>query len=129
MLKAISPNPESDAKLPYSHGILTSGQTRTLYVAGQVGIDAAGVAAPDFDAQARQAWSNLMAVLAAAGMEVRDLAKITAYLTSPGDYAAYTKLRGEYLGGHKPASTLVIAAGLARPDWKFEIEAIAVAAA
>ena len=48
------------------------------------------------------------------------------YLTKESDYAAYAALRGELLGAHKPASTLVVAAALAR--WKFEIEAIAVAA-
>ena len=86
-----------------------------------------GVVAPLFEAQVRQAWSNLLAVLAAANMELGDLAKVSVYLTRASDYAAYAALRGEFLGTHKPASTLIVAKALARPEWKFEIEAIAVA--
>jgi 2-iminobutanoate/2-iminopropanoate deaminase len=128
MLEPVSPNPESDSRLPYSQGMLARGETRTLFVAGQIGIDAAGMVSPLFEAQVRQAWSNLLAVLAAADMAVSDLAKVTVYLTRESDYAAYAALRGELLGAHRPASTLVVAAALARPEWKFEIEAIAVAA-
>ena len=124
MLEPGSPNPESDSRLPYSQGILARGETRTLFVAGQVGIDAAGMVSPLFEARVRQAWSNL---LAAANMVVSDLAKVTVYLTSESDYAAYAALRGKFLGAHRPASALVVAAALARPEWKFEIEAIAVA--
>lgn len=129
MLKPVLPNPESDSRLAYSQGILARGETRTLYIAGQVGVDPAGVAAPLFEAQVRQAWRNLLAVLAAADMKVSDLAKVTVYLTRESDYAAYAALRGEFLGTHKPASTLVVAKALARPEWEFEIEAIAVATA
>jgi enamine deaminase RidA (YjgF/YER057c/UK114 family) len=70
MLEPVSLNPESDSRLAYSQGILVRGETRTLFIAGQVGIDPAGVVAPGFEAQARQAWSNLLAVLVAANMEV-----------------------------------------------------------
>jgi enamine deaminase RidA (YjgF/YER057c/UK114 family) len=129
MLKPVLPNPESDSRLAYSQGILARGETRTLYIAGQVGVDPAGMVAPLFEAQAQQAWRNLLAVLAAAEMEVGDLAKVTVYLTQASDYAAYAALRGEFLGPHKPASTLLVVAALARPEWKFEIEAIAVATA
>ena len=127
MLEPVSPNPETDSRLAYSQGILARGETRTLFIAGQVGIDSAGLVAPLFEAQVRQAWSNLLAVLAAAKMEVGDLAKVSVYLTRASDYAAYAALRGEFLGTHKPASTLIVAEALARPEWKFEIEAIAVA--
>lgn len=127
MFETVSPNPEYDGKLPYSQGLIVRGETRTLYVAGQVGVDASGQAATDFETQARQAWTNLLDVLAKAGMRVQDLIKVTAFLTNAGDYAAYTKLRGEFLAGHKPTSTLLVVAGLARPEWKFEVEAVAFA--
>lgn len=129
MLEPVSPNPTADAKLAYSQGMIAHGDTRTLYIAGQIGADADGHAAPDFETQARQAWANLVGVLAAAHMKVSDLIKVTAFLTDAGDYAAYAKLRGEFLGGHKPTSTLLIVAALAKPEWKFEIEAVAVAGA
>lgn len=125
MLDPISPTPDSDTGLPYSPAILARGG-RTLYISGQIGIDAAGVVAPEFEAQVRQAWHNLEAVLAAAGMDLSNLAKVTAYLTDAADYPAFGKLRLELLRGNRPASTLVVAAALARPEWRFEVEAIAV---
>ena len=118
----------ADASLPYSPAVLASGAVRTLYISGQVGIDAAGKVPADFEGQVRAAFANLEQVLAAAGMGLGDLAKVTAFLTDPADYAASGPLRTELLKGHKPASTLVIAAALARPEWRFEIEAVAVAA-
>lgn len=118
----------ADASLPYSPAVLASGAVRTLYISGQVGIDAAGKVPADFEGQVRAAFANLEQVLAAAGMGLGDLAKVTAFLTDPADYAAYGPLRTELLKGHKPASTLVIAAALARPEWRFEIEAVAVGA-
>lgn len=118
----------ADASLPYSPAVLASGAVRTLYISGQVGIDAAGKVPADFEGQVRAAFTNLEQVLAAAGMGLGDLAKVTAFLTDPADYAAYGPLRTELLKGHKPASTLVIAAALARPEWRFEIEAVAVGA-
>jgi enamine deaminase RidA (YjgF/YER057c/UK114 family) len=127
MLRSISPNPDTDTKLAYSQGIVAHGEMRTLYISGQIGTDPAGRIAPDFESQARQAWTNLLGVVAAADMKVTDLIKVSAFLTDPADFAAYAKLRGEYLVGHKPASTLLVVSALAKPEWKFEIEAVAMA--
>ncbi|MBI1201243.1 MAG: RidA family protein [Rhodopseudomonas sp.] len=129
MHQPVSPNPTADAKLPYSQGMVARGEMRTLYIAGQVGTDANGVVAPDFEAQTRQAWTNLLAVLDAANMKVTDLIKITAFLTDPADYAAYGSLRTQFLAGAKPTSTLLVVKALARPEWKFEIEGVAMTAA
>jgi len=129
MLEPISPNPEADAKLAYSQGMVARGETRTLYISGQVAADAAGQIAPDFEGQVRQVWSNLLGVLAAANMKVTDLIKVTAFLTDAKDFPAYARLRGEFLAGHKPTSTLLIVSALARPEWKVEVEAVAVTTA
>lgn len=109
----------------YSNGILASGAGRTLYVAGQIGIDAQGVASADFAAQARQAWANVQAILGEADMTLQDVVKTTIYLTDPKDYAAFAEVRSQVLAGHKPASTLVYVSGLVKPEWKVEIDVIA----
>ncbi len=129
MLTPISPNPASDAKLSYSQGMLAEGRLRILEISGQIGLDASGRVPGDFEAQARLAWENLLAVLAEAGMTPANLIKVTAFLTDPADYAAYAALRGDYLGDARPASTLLVVAALARPEWLVEIEATAVAEA
>lgn len=126
MLTPVLPNPEIDAKLAYSQGILVTGAPRVLYIAGQVGLDDQGIMATTFEGQVRRAWDNLIAVLTEANMTLADLCKVNIYLTNPDDYAAYGAMRSEILGQHKPASTLVVVSHLARPDWKFELDGVAM---
>lgn len=120
-------NPASMGGEPgaYSNGILTKSPEATLYLAGQIGIDANGFASPDFEAQTRQTWSNIEAILGEAGMTLKDIVKTTIYLVDPTSYPAFVKVRTEVLGGHKPASTLVYVSALVKPDWKVEIDVIA----
>ncbi len=120
-------NPASMGGEPaaYSNAIQVSRPESTVYVAGQIGIDAAGVASADFATQARQAWANVQAILADAGMTLKDIVKTTIFLTDPADYASFAAVRSEVLAGHKPASTLVYVSALVKPDWKVEIDVIA----
>ncbi|MEN9885867.1 MAG: hypothetical protein RL758_445 [Pseudomonadota bacterium] len=119
-------NPASMGGEPasYSNGILAKGAS-TLYVAGQIGIDAQGQASPDFETQVRQTWTNVATILAEAGMTLQDIVKTTIYLVDRADYATFVKVRTEVLNGHKPASTLVYVSGLVKPEWKVEIDVIA----
>ena len=57
-----------------------------------------------------------------------DIVKVTAFLTDRADYAAYAKVRAEFLGDHKPASTLLVVSALALSEWKVEVEAVAASA-
>lgn len=120
-------NPASMGGEPgaYSNGILSTSPKSTLYVAGQIGIDANGVASADFEAQTRQTWANIAAILGEAGMTLQDIVKTTIYLVDRADYATFVKVRTEVLNGHKPASTLVYVSGLVKPEWKVEIDVIA----
>ena len=109
----------------YSHGIEVPPNARWLYVSGQVGAGADGKPRDGVEAQTDQAWRNLKAVLAAAGMGMEDVVKITTYLTDENSVAGYRKGRAQHLGDHRPASTLVIVKRLAEPAWLVEVEAVA----
>jgi enamine deaminase RidA (YjgF/YER057c/UK114 family) len=109
----------------YSNGISTPAGGRWLHVAGQVGIGPDGNLAEGFEAQAEAAWRNLVAVLADAGMTAADLVKVTHYLVRGEDLPAYNPVRLRHLGAARPASTLVVVAALARPEWRIEVEAVA----
>ncbi len=124
MAKRISLNERADALLPYSQAIMVEAG-RTLYVSGQVGLNADGACPPEFSAQAQRVFVNLGGVLAAAGMDVEDIVKLTVFLTDAADYRNFQEIRAAFLGDHKPASTLLVVAGLARAEWKVEVEAIA----
>jgi enamine deaminase RidA (YjgF/YER057c/UK114 family) len=55
-------------------------------------------------------------------MQIADIVAIRVYDVAPGNVAAYRDIRDRMLGGHAPASTYVIVAGLAHPDLLTEIE-------
>lgn len=111
----------------YSNGVSVCGG-RWLHIAGQIGVDAAGILAPDLEGQAHHAWRNLVAVLQDAGMTVANLVKVNHFLTEPGDVAGYAAVRARYLGEARPASTLLIVRALAQPRWLVEVDAVAWAA-
>lgn len=62
-------------------------------------------------------------------MSVQDLVKVNVILTRAGDVAASRGIRDRMLQGAQPASTLIVVAGLAAPDWLIEVEGIAARAA
>lgn len=112
----------------FSHGVEAAPGARVLHVSGQVGIAPDGTLAADAGAQAQTAWDNIRAILAAAGMDLADIVKVTAYLTDPADLPAYAAIRGQVLQDLRPASTLVIVSALVRPEWKVEVEVVAARA-
>ncbi len=109
----------------YSQGIQVTDAGSLVFVSGQVGIDADGTPADGVAAQAVQAVANLHAVLAEAGMTPSDLVKLTIYLTDPEDVGPFMAAAGGSLPQPPPATTLLLVAGLAAPELKVEIEAVA----
>jgi reactive intermediate/imine deaminase len=100
----------------------------TIYVSGQVALDAEGrlVGPGDVVAQARQALENVKAVLAAGGATLDDVVKVTVYLANVDDRPRVNEVRKAYFGANRPASTLVEVSRLALAGLLVEIEAIAV---
>ncbi len=112
----------------YSHGVEVESPARTLYGAGQVGVDTDGRIGDGIEEQARLVWRNIRAVLAAADMGIDDIAQLTMYLLDRDDYASARAVRETELGDHRPASTLLYVSGLSNPAWRIEMDFVAVAA-
>jgi 2-iminobutanoate/2-iminopropanoate deaminase len=99
----------------------------TIFCSGQIGITPDGtMAGPGIEEQAAQAFENLRAVLQEAGASLTNVVKITAYLVDQADRERYVAVRSRYLEPPYPASTLVVVKSLARPEYRFELDAIAV---
>jgi 2-iminobutanoate/2-iminopropanoate deaminase len=98
-----------------------------LYISGQVAWDTNGniVGKGDARAQARQVFQNLRQVLQAAGGDLRDLMKITTYITKIEDFPAVAEVRSEVFQGELPASTLIVVKSLFHPDFLLEVEGVA----
>src|SRR5207253_10790885 len=95
----------------------------TVYVAGQVSRDEQGqiVARGDFRGQAHQGFHNLQKALAAAGGTLKDVAKVTVYVTYPRYRDPLRELQDQYLAGALPASRLLGVAALAGPDYLIDV--------
>ncbi len=111
----------------YTHVVEVSGATRTIYISGQIALDASGnlVGANDMKAQAEQVFKNLEAALTAAGARFSDVVKMNTYVTDMEKAPAVREVRARYFGNVTPASTLVQVVQLARPGLMLEIEVIA----
>jgi 2-iminobutanoate/2-iminopropanoate deaminase len=119
--------PEAPPVAPYySQAVEISGPARTLYVSGQVGVDANGKIAADFAGQCRQTLLNLQAQLRAADMSFNNVVKLLTILPDLANIDELRSVRAEIMGDCKPASTLVVG-GLVNPEYKIEIEAVACA--
>ncbi|NUT32427.1 MAG: RidA family protein [Hamadaea sp.] len=124
-IEQLNPAILPEATGTYTHGVLVTGARRTVFVSGQVPWAENGVIPPDFAAQCRLTWRNVLAVLAEAGMGVRHLAKVTIYLSDRAYRAENGRIREEVLGDHRPALTIIIT-DIYAPEWLLEIEAVAV---
>ncbi|HVC03323.1 MAG TPA: RidA family protein [Candidatus Acidoferrales bacterium] len=110
--------------------VVASTGSRTIYIAGQVAVDAIGnvVAPGDVIGQASRAFANVRSAVTAAGGTVADIVKVTWYVVGyrPEMLPALARARRDIFGDHEPASTLVGVAALANPQYLVEVEAIAV---
>jgi len=86
----------------YSQAIEVHGAQRILYVSGQVPETITGEVPKDFAEQARVAWSNVLAQLASANMTVKNLAKVTTFLSSREFAVSNREIRQEFLGAIVP---------------------------
>jgi enamine deaminase RidA (YjgF/YER057c/UK114 family) len=103
---------------------------RTIYIAGQVGLDVNGqvVGVDDFEAQAKQMFRTLQAGLEAVGLNFNHVVKLGMYITDFSHRATLRKVRDEFVNlQNPPASTLVQVSALFMPELMIEADLVAVA--
>jgi len=114
----------------FSNGMLSAPGGRTLFVAGQVGWDAQKHFAGGLARQFRQALSNALEVVKAAGGTAEQVGRMTIYVVDKSEYEVSVKEVGTYyrelMGKHYPAMALVEVKGLLEPLARVEIEVTAI---
>ena len=116
----VSPSPV------WSHVTASQPGSKIITTAGQIGQDAEAKIPSDPDEQITLAFYNLQQCLEAAGAKVEDILKLTYYIVNyDSKNRRHTKHLLKFLGGHRPATTLVPVPALAVPEYIFEIEATA----
>ena len=122
-------NPDTIAKPQgYSHVVEMTGPGRTVYFAGQLGMDKSGKMPADFAGQVAQAFENVKAALASVGATFDNVVKVNNYIVDiTANIGAFRDVRNKYINlSAPPASTTIGVPALARDGALFEVEAIAV---
>ncbi len=98
---------------PYSQAVVGGG---LLYTAGQIALDPAtgNLVEGDVVAQARRVFTNLAAVLQAAGTSWDRVLKTTVYLSDMADFPRVNEVYAEAVGSARPARSTVAVSGLPR---------------
>jgi enamine deaminase RidA (YjgF/YER057c/UK114 family) len=98
-----------------------------VHVSGTAPIPAdGGVVVADVYDQARRCLEIVVAALRQAGAGPEHVVRTRTYLLDADDWRDVGRAHGEVFGDVRPASTMVVVAGLLDPEWKVEIEVDAV---
>ncbi|MFO0997121.1 MAG: RidA family protein [Alphaproteobacteria bacterium] len=109
----------------YSHIVQAPAGARWTVLSGQIGLRPDGSVPESFEAQAEQTYANIKTALGLVGLGLKDVVKLTTYLTDASFIEPFFRVRARVLGEHRPASTLLLVAGLMKPNWYIEIDCMA----
>jgi enamine deaminase RidA (YjgF/YER057c/UK114 family) len=91
-------------------------------VSGTAPIWPDGSVDPDPLAQARRCWDIALTALAELGGSVEHVVRTRTFITDRAVEAAASMAHGERFASVRPASTMVVVAGLLDPRWLLEVE-------
>jgi enamine deaminase RidA (YjgF/YER057c/UK114 family) len=128
-MRALSPSTIRPPLARYSHGIAVPADHRMVITAGQLGIALDESVPADSEGQADLCLANIEAILAEDGMTLANVVRLSVYVTAREHMQGYRQARDRRFPGAPPTTTLIIVAGLVRPEFLIEIEAIAAAPA
>lgn len=123
-MQAISTTNAPAAIGPYSQAVEHNG---TIYISGQLPINPATgeFAEGDIKALARQSLTNIKNILAAEGLTMANVVKVTVMMTDMANFAAINEVYAEFFSAPYPARSAYAVAALPK-NGLVEIEAIAV---
>ncbi|MEA2119105.1 RidA family protein [Halovibrio sp. HP20-50] len=109
---------------PYSQAIKAG---NTVYLSGQIPLDPATMAivSEDFEAQARQVFTNLQAVCEEAAGSLSDVVKLNLYLVDLDNFAIVNQVMEEFFTAPFPARAAVGVRALPKGS-QVEAEAVMV---
>ncbi|MDX8523996.1 RidA family protein [Mesorhizobium sp. MSK_1335] len=125
MLKYLTPKSIKPPFARYSHGVEIPAGKRLVLCSGQLGIGPDDAVPEDAGAQTELCFKNIAAILSEAGLTLNDIVRINAFVTDRAHLQAYMDVRNRLFSDPAPASTLMIVAGFARPQFKVEVEVLA----
>ena len=126
MLRPLTPSSIRAPFARYSHGVEVPAGYRLILCSGQLGIAPDDRVPEDAGEQAELCFRNIAAILGEAGLTLADIVRLNAFVTDRDYLRPYMAVRDRVVSDPPPASTLMIVSGFSRPEFKVEVEAIAV---
>lgn len=121
--KLISSGSPFERQVGYSRAVV---QGDWCFVAGTTGSDPDTRVMPDdVVEQTKNAFRIIEAALDEAGFALSDVVRVTYYITDMDYHDLIAPVLGAKFGNIRPAATMVVVAGLIRPEMKVEIEVTA----
>jgi enamine deaminase RidA (YjgF/YER057c/UK114 family) len=115
----VSSDSPYEGTVGFSRGIRVG---RHVAISGTAPIWPDGVVDPDPLTQARRCWEIALRALADLGGGPADVIRTRTYLVRRQDEAAASQAHGEAFATIRPASTMIVVAGLLDPRWLLEVE-------
>ncbi len=110
----------------------TAGYSRAVvdgdfcFVSGTTGYDYTTMTLPaDVTAQTQNCFKTIEGALKEAGFAMADIVRASYFITDAAEADKVFAVTGEHLGEIRPAATLLVVAGLYKPEMKVEIEVTA----
>jgi enamine deaminase RidA (YjgF/YER057c/UK114 family) len=119
----IPPLSPFEEQVGFTRGLRTGNR---IVIAGTIGVEADGSAAPEAGAQADRCFALIRGYIEELGGRMEDVVRVRMFVTAITDADAVSAAFTRALGHVRPTGTLVAIAALYRPDLKVEIEAEAV---
>ena len=95
-----------------------------ILVSGTAPVEDDGSSTPgDAEAQAERCLAVIVQAIEQLGGSAEDVVRTRQYLVDAADGDAVGRAHGRWFGDIRPASTMIVVAGLLRPEWRVEIEA------
>jgi len=113
----------------YSHTVSVPPGTQLVFISGQVGMRPDGSVPTSFAEQVEVVFDNIRSCLAAHGLGLEAVVKLSSYLMPGTDVRTMREVRQRYFGEHRPTSTAVYVPQLVSPDFLVEVEAVAAKSA
>jgi enamine deaminase RidA (YjgF/YER057c/UK114 family) len=119
----ISSGSTFEAEIGYSRAVV---QGDWVFVSGTTGFDYTTMTiAPDIETQTEQCLRNIEAALQQAGASLRDVVRVNYVLPDGAEFPKTWPVLRRFFGDVRPAA-MMIAAGLADPRMRIEIEVTAL---
>lgn len=108
---------------PYSQAVISG---NFVFVSGQIPIDpeTGNMVEGDIEEKTRRVLKNILAILESIGLSLKNVVKVTIFVTDLSNFERINKIYSEFFGDHKPARSFVEVSALPK-NAEIEIEIIA----